>query len=66
MVFDPAASFEDNLARFKAECEQLDAECAKILFDNLAALMPEGDADRTRQSVQEFNQVVLAALRALP
>lgn len=66
MEFDPAASFDDNLARFKAECEGLDPECAKILFDNLATLMQEGDTDRTRQAVQEFNQAVLAALVALP
>jgi hypothetical protein len=66
MEFDPAASFDDNLPRFKAECEALDPDCAKILFDNLATLMPEGDTDRTRQALQEFNQAVLAALLALP
>ncbi|WP_135212678.1 hypothetical protein [Vitreimonas flagellata] len=66
MEFDPAVSFDDNLARFRAECEALDPECAKILFDNLATLMPEGDTDRTRQAVQEFNQAVLTALSALP
>ncbi len=63
MEFDPAASFDDNLARFKAECGRLDPECAKILFDHLEILMREGD---TRQAVQEFNQVVLAALLDLP
>ena len=63
MEFDPAASFDDNLARFKAECERLDPECAKILFGNLETLMREGD---TRQAVQEFNQAVLSALMDLP
>lgn len=66
MEFDPAASFDDNLARFKAEAERLDPECAKILFDNLATLMREGDTERTRQAVQEFNQAVLTALMDLP
>lgn len=66
MEFDPVASFDDNLAQFKAECETLDPECTKILFDNLTTLMPEGDTDRRRQAVQEFNQAVLAALLALP
>lgn len=66
MEFDPAGSFDDNLALFKAECERLDPECAKILFDNLATLMREGDTERTRQAVQEFNQAVLTALMALP
>lgn len=62
MHFDPAASFDDNLARFRAECEILDPECAKILFDNLEIIMRDGD---TRQAVQEFNQAVLAALMDL-
>lgn len=66
MEFDPALSFSDNLARFRAEAEGIDAECARILFDNLAVLMRDGDATRTRQAVQEFNRVVLAALDDLP
>lgn len=66
MNFDPTASFEGNLARFKAEAEALDPECARILFDNLAALCREGDAARSRQAIQEFHQAVLAAVDALP
>ena len=66
MEFDPALSFSDNLARFRAEAEGIDTECARILFDNLAVLMRDGDATRTRQAVQEFNQAVLAALDGLP
>lgn len=66
MQFDPAASFDDNLACFKAEVERLDPECARILFDNLATLTRDGDAARNRQAIQEFNQAVLRALEALP
>jgi len=66
MEFDPAASFDDNIARFKAEAERLDPECARILFDNLAALTRDGDTARNRQAIQEFHQAVLAALVALP
>ena len=49
MEFDPALSFSDNLARFRAEAEGIDTECARILFDNLAVLaaldgLPEGPA----------------------
>ncbi|WP_062769172.1 hypothetical protein [Sphingopyxis terrae] len=66
MNFDPAASFEDNLARFRAEAERLDPECARILFDNLATLTRQGDGARDRQAIQEFNRAVLAALNSLP
>lgn len=66
MEFDPALSFSDNLARFRAEAERVDADCARILFDNLALLARDGDATRTRQAVQEFNRAVLAALDGLP
>jgi len=62
MDFDPALSFSDNLDRFRAEAERIDADCARILFDNLALLARDGDATRTRQAVQEFNRAVLAAL----
>lgn len=50
MPFDPAATFEDNLARSEAECERLDPECVRILFDNLSALTRDGDAARNRQA----------------
>jgi hypothetical protein len=66
MQFDAAASFEVNLARFRAELERRDPECARILFDNLSMLMREGDSARKRQAIQEFNRAVLAALEAMP
>lgn len=66
MQFDPAASFEDNLARFRVAAERLDPDCARILFDNLATLFRDGDAARNRQAIQEFHQAVLQALDALP
>lgn len=65
MDFDLALSFSDNLARFRTEVERVDADCARILFDNLALLVRDGDAIHTRQSVQEFNKAVLAALDRL-
>jgi len=66
MEFDPALSFSDNLARFRAEAERIDPDCARILFENLALLAPDGDGAPTRQAVQEFNRAVLAALDGLP
>ncbi len=66
MNFDPALSFSDNLARFLTEAEKLDADCARILSDNLALLVGDGDETRIRQAVQEFNRAVLAALEDLP
>lgn len=66
MNFDPTASFEDNLALFRAEAERIDPECARILFDNLATLTRQGDGARDRQAIQDFNRAVLAALNALP
>ena len=65
MDFDTALSFSDNLTRFREEAERIDADCARILFDNLALLVRGDDATRTRQAVQEFNQAVLAALDGL-
>lgn len=62
MNFDPTLSFSDNLARFRVEAEGIDADCARILFDNLTLLARDGDATRTRQAVQEFNRAILAAL----
>jgi AAA+ superfamily predicted ATPase len=66
MNFDPTLSFSDNLARFRAEAERIDADCARILFDNLALLARDGDATSTRQAVQEFNRAVLTELDGLP
>ncbi len=64
--FDQELSFSDNLTRFREEAERIDADCAHVLFENLALLTREGDTTRTRQAVQEFNQAVLAALDDLP
>jgi hypothetical protein len=64
LQFDPTASFDENLARFRTETETLDLECARILFDNLDKLMRGGGDNR--QAIQEFNTAVLAALVALP
>lgn len=64
--FDQDLSLADNLARFRAEAERIDADCARILFDNLALLSRDGDATRIREAVQEFNRSVLAALEGLP
>lgn len=66
MQFDPAASLDDNLARFKTELEGIDPECARVLFANLVTLTCDGDAARNRQAIQDFNQAVLRALEALP
>tara|TARA_R110002012_G_scaffold2902_14_gene13922 strand:+ start:50 stop:271 length:222 start_codon:yes stop_codon:yes gene_type:complete len=66
LEFDQELSLADNLTRFREEAEQVDADCARILFDNLELLMRDGDATRTRHAVQEFNEAVLAALNDLP
>ena len=66
MNFDPALSFLDNLARFRVEAERIDADFARILFDNLALLARNGDMTSTRQAVQEFNQAVLTEIDDLP
>lgn len=65
MNFNPALSFDDNLAHFRAEAERLDPECARILFDNLPTLLRGADA-RDRNAIQEFHRAVGAALDALP
>lgn len=66
MEFDPTQSFEDNLQLFKTELEKLDADCAKILFDNIDILCREGDSTRLRSTTTEFNRSVLQALATLP
>ncbi|MCM2438510.1 hypothetical protein HGO34_02105 [Agrobacterium vitis] len=48
-----------NIGRLKAHLETIDAECAKILFDNLA-ILETGDNNARR----DFNQKVLEALEA--
>jgi len=51
--------WQKNIERLKAHLEAVDAECAKILFDNLAVL-ETGDNNARR----DFNQKVLEALEA--
>lgn len=62
-MFDANKSLEENLAAFRAECEKIDADCAKILFDNIEILKKRG-ADRDARIV--FNTGVKKALEALP
>ncbi|WP_215764653.1 hypothetical protein [Gluconobacter sp. P1D12_c] len=62
-MFDAQKSFEENLEAFKAACEGIDADCAKILFDNIAILIKHG-ADRDARTL--FNKEVKKALDALP
>lgn len=58
-------TFEDNLALFQAEAEQIDPECAKILFDNLHLLDSGGDSAPSRVTIGEFHKVILTALNDL-
>jgi hypothetical protein len=62
-MFDANKSLDDNLATFRAECEKIDAECARILFDNIDMLKKYG-AERDARS--QFNAKVKTALEALP
>ena len=62
-MFDPSKSLEDNLLAFKAACENIDADCAKILFDNFEILKKRGP-DRDARTI--FNSRVKKALGALP
>lgn len=62
-MFDAEKSLDENLAFFRAECEKLDPDCAKILFDNIDILRQHG-ADRGARGT--FNARVKKALEALP
>jgi hypothetical protein len=50
---------------FKAEVEQSDPECAKILFDNLHLLDVESETGPSRAAIGEFHKAVLNGLDAL-
>ena len=65
MEFKLDNSFNDNLALFKAEAEQNDPECAKILFDNLHLLDVTAEAAPGRAAIGKFHEAVLNALDAL-
>lgn len=65
MKFKLENTLEDNLALFQAEAEQIDAECAKILFDNLHLLDSGVDSAPSRATISEFHKAVLAALSDL-
>ena len=62
-MFDPSNSLEENLLIFRAACEMIDADCAKILFDNLDILKKHG-ADRQARS--QFDARVKKSLEELP
>lgn len=48
-----------NLSRARAHLEMVDSDCAKILFDNLAALLSDDVNSR-----RDFNQKVFEAVEA--
>jgi hypothetical protein len=61
-MFSADKSFEDNLMAFRAKCDELDAECAKILFGHIDILREHG-ADRAARAI--FNGKVSVAIQAL-
>lgn len=65
MEFKLDTSFADNLALFKAEVEQSDPGCAKILFDNLHLLDVESETGPSRAAIGEFHKAVLKGLDEL-
>jgi len=65
MEFKLDSSLADNLALFKAEVEQSDPECAKILLDNLHLLDVDGETGPSRAAIGEFHKAVLKGLDAL-
>lgn len=65
MKFKLENTFEENLALFQAEAEQIDPDCAKILFDNVHRLDSGGDTAPSRATIGEFHKAVLAALDGL-
>ncbi len=65
MEFKLDNSFADNLALFKAEVEESDPECAKILFGNLHLLDVESETGPSRAAIGEFHKAVLKGLDAL-
>jgi hypothetical protein len=66
LKFDLDKTFDENVAEFRSHLEELDPECAKILFDNLPTLLGDGNIARARANRTAFNEAVLAQLKALP
>lgn len=62
-MFDSNKSFDENLAAFLTEAAAIDAECAKILSDNIDILIANGP---DRDARQVFNTKVKDALMASP
>jgi len=62
-MFDPDKSLDENLIAFRAACDAIDPDCAKILFDNLSTLRTAGAERNARQA---FNGRIKLAVEALP
>lgn len=62
-MFNASKSFHDNLVAFFAKCDTIDADCAKILSDNIDMFLIHGSG---REARSKFNAKVKEALAALP
>jgi hypothetical protein len=65
LEFDLDKTFEQNIVEFRKHLEGLDPECTKIVFDNLATLLGDGNPDRARANRTAFNEAILAQLKNL-
>ena len=65
LEFDPAKTFAEHQAAFRAHLETLDPELAKIFSDHEVTLMAGGDP-RDRAARAAFNTAVQKDLDALP
>ena len=65
LEFDPNRSLDEHIAEFRKHLEELDPECAKILFDNQTALLGDGNPGRAQANRIAFNEAVLEQLKAL-
>jgi hypothetical protein len=66
LEFDINRTFDQNAAEFRKHLEGLDADCAKLLFENQATLLGDGNPARAQANRIAFNEAVLAQLKALP
>jgi hypothetical protein len=62
--FDTNKTFDQNVAEFRKHLEAVDPQCAKILFDNQAKLL--GDGNPAQADRIAFNEAVLDQLKTLP